>query len=133
MAAERVLADTSLFIEHLRSRDKTQSTLYRALLASEVETCAIVAAEVLVGARTPESEANARSLLRPFVIHAFTAAMAERLPQMVQELRARGQTRDLRDLMIAATAAVLGLPIATLNRAHFEDLSGVRSELPPVT
>ncbi|MEN6627670.1 MAG: type II toxin-antitoxin system VapC family toxin [Candidatus Sumerlaeia bacterium] len=126
MESRRVLADTSLFIEHLRAPDKTQTHLYRLALKSEVETCSIVAAEIYYGARKIESEKQASAVLAPFIVHPFTAAMAERMSRIVRELRKKNQMQDIRDVMIAAAALELNVSLATINRAHFERMPGLR-------
>jgi len=120
MADERVLADTSLFIEHLRARDKTKTSLYRLTRSAEVETCAIVAAEVFYGARNAASEQKAWSVLQPFTIHPFTVEMAARQCTVLPELVRRNRVPDIRDLMIAVTALEVDAPVATLNPSHFE-------------
>ncbi|MFH0794467.1 MAG: hypothetical protein V2A74_10590, partial [bacterium] len=61
VAGQRVLADTSVFIEHLRSRDKTSTLLYFLTGEYDVETCAIVAAKIFYGARNPGAEEAARA------------------------------------------------------------------------
>lgn len=125
MDAERVLADTSLFIEHLRSRDKSSTRLYRETSRRQVETSAIVAAEIYYGARTSDAELQARSALAPFIIHAFTPEMAARQGEIVRELVRQNRLQDMRDVMIAACALELGLPVAKLNRSHFESVPGL--------
>ena len=125
MASGRVLVDTSLFIEHLRSREKSATTLYRLQETAEPETGAIVAAELFYGARRQGSEEQVAAVLEPFFIHDFTSAMAARLPGIVQAMLRDNRTADLRDLMIAATALETGLPVATLNKKHFECISGI--------
>ncbi len=60
MEGRRVLADTTLFIEHLRAKDKTSTHLYNLTSRFQVETCAIVAAEIYYGARKAEAENQAR-------------------------------------------------------------------------
>lgn len=122
MANRRVLVDSSVFIEHLRARDKTKTHLYELENKAEVETCSIVAAEIFYGARRIEAEERAWALLRPFPIHAFTLEMASRGSAIVRELMKTNRIQELRDIMIAATALDLGLPVATLNRSHFEKI-----------
>lgn len=131
MAGRRVLADTSLFIEHLRARDKTKTHLYRLASKAEVETCSIVAAEIFYGARRPEAEEQAWSVLRPFPIHPFTVEMAARGSAIVRELQKNNRLQDVRDVMIAATALELELPIATLNRTHFSQIPGLKLKALP--
>lgn len=126
MAGGRVLADTTLFIEHLRAKDKTVTTLRRLARASTVETSAVVAAEVFYGARNAAAEQHAWMLLRPFVIHPFTLEMAARQCALLSKLAPLNRIPDLRDLMIAASALELGLPLATLNQRHFKSIPGLK-------
>lgn len=134
MDGQKVLADTSLFIEHLRARSKGSTHLYRLVQSAEVETCAIVAAEVFYGARNPEAETQARAVLRPFLVHPFTVEMASRQCTILPELRKQNRIPDLRDLMISVTALELELPIATLNPAHFEPIPGLElAQLSPAS
>ena len=125
MARRRVLADTTLFIEHLRAQDKEDTRLYKLAEKNQVETCAVVAAEVFYGTRSPDKERQAWSVLRPFPIHPFTIQMAAKQSAVLPDLVQRNKVPDIRDMMIAATAIVLGLPVATLNRSHFEEIPGL--------
>lgn len=51
---------------------------------------------------------------------AWEAATGLRWAQLLAELRARGRSMQIKDSLIAATALAHGLPLATLNRRHFE-------------
>jgi len=99
--------------------------LYRLAAQGEVETSAIVATEVFYGARKPESERQALSLLGVFPVHPFTVSIAARQCAVLPELVRSNRVPDLRDLLIAVTALELEIPIATLNRAHYEDIPGL--------
>jgi predicted nucleic acid-binding protein len=54
----------------------------------------------------------------------WEAATGLRWARLLAELRARGRSMPIKDSMIAATALVHGLPLATLNRRDF-DKAGV--------
>jgi len=51
---------------------------------------------------------------------AWEAATGLRWAQLLAELRASGSSMPIKDSLIAATALVHGLPVATLNRRDFE-------------
>lgn len=51
---------------------------------------------------------------------AWEAATGLRWARLLAELRARGQSMPIKDSLIAATALVHGLTVATRNRADFE-------------
>ena len=52
---------------------------------------------------------------------AWEAATGLRWAQLLAELRTRGRSMQIKDSLIAATALVHELPLATLNRRHFEE------------
>jgi tRNA(fMet)-specific endonuclease VapC len=128
MERRRILIDSTIFIEHLRARNKLQTTLYKLVQTCQVETSAIVAAEIFYGARKPEAKTQAHSILTPFIIHPFTFQMAARQSDIIIELSKINKMIDLRDLMIAATALEFKLPIVTHNRSHFDNISGLEIE-----
>jgi len=51
---------------------------------------------------------------------AWEAATGLRWAQLLADLRASGRSMPIKDSLIAATALVHGLPVATLNRRDFE-------------
>ena len=51
---------------------------------------------------------------------AWDAATGLRWARLLADLRARGRAMPVKDSLIAATALVYGIPIATLNRRDFE-------------
>ena len=55
---------------------------------------------------------------------AWEAATGLRWAQLLADLRVRGRSMQIKDSLIAATALAHSLPLATLNRRHFEE-SGV--------
>ncbi len=52
---------------------------------------------------------------------AWEAATGLRWAQLLAELRNRGRSMPIKDSLIAATALVHGIPVATLNRRDFEN------------
>lgn len=51
---------------------------------------------------------------------AWDAAIGLRWAELLADLRARGRSMPIKDSLIAATALVHGLPVATRNRRDFE-------------
>ena len=78
-----VLVDSSLFIEHLRARNKHSTRLHRLAQDAVVETCAIVAAELYYGAREPEMEKQVASALHSIPIHPYTIGLMSAFPSIV--------------------------------------------------
>lgn len=104
------------------------------LVANEAE-CAvdpIVLGELLIGIlslsggrKRRQLEAWFEELTRTVPCLPWDVATAQRWARLVAELRRRGQSMPLQDSMIAATALVHGLTIATHNTRDFAN-AGVR-------
>ena len=76
-------------------------------------------AEVYGGLRRGEEEATT-TLFAGFEHIPVSSAIAERAGRLQAQLRSRGQTRSIADLIIAATALEYGLQLATDNGKDFQ-------------
>lgn len=120
MEPRKILIDTSLFIEHIRERDKTSTMLARIQeLHHRLVTSSVVVAELCYGARTPLMRAEVEKVLYGVEILPFTEEMALQVSIEAENLKARNAIIGFRDLAIACVALVSGLPVATLNRREF--------------
>jgi len=120
-----MVIDTTLFIEHLRAKDKTQTTLFQ-LPSTELRYVSTVTVyELFAGATDASKVASARHELQGLLILPFTTEVAEKSGEIFQDLRSRGLMIELTDIFIAATALVNNLPIKTLNIRHFSRVQGL--------
>ena len=124
------LIDSCLLIDHLRAKDKTKTPFADVLIrCSEPSISTIVEYEVEVGMTDFHRElwSSIRTRLKmipfesPMVVHAC---------KIKHQLKAIGKQIGPLDLFIAATAIDAGLPLATLNRKHFEPIDGLELFLP---
>ena len=129
-----ILIDSSLFIEHMRAKDKKNTFLADILRHdSMLFISAVVEYEVELG-MTPRHIEQWSTIRRRLKILPFESSKALMACKVKHELKAKGKHIDLADLFIAATAIVNGLPLATLNRKHFDNIDGLRLLLPqPLT
>ncbi|NOT01923.1 MAG: type II toxin-antitoxin system VapC family toxin [Phycisphaerales bacterium] len=133
MDARTVLIDTSLFIAHIRARDKTSTLLTRIHERRfTFATSSIVVAELSYGARTGAMRAEITTLLSFTRIIPFTEKMAFRLSWEAERLKAKNAMIGFRDLAIACSALEERLPVATLNRRDFERVEGLNLVDPAV-
>ncbi len=72
------------------------------------------------GARRARLEKWFDEGVRRFPCLAWEAATGLRWAELLADLRARGRAMPIKDSLIAATALVHDLPVATLNRRDFE-------------
>ena len=120
-----VAIDTCVLIEFLRSKDKSK-TMYATLVRSEAPLfiSTIVLFELLAGLNE-SNQACLRGLLRKVVCLSFDTKTAEIAADLSRILRKNRIQVESSDLFVAATAIVHGLPLATLNRKHFERIEGL--------
>lgn len=114
----KVLLDSSLVIDLLRRQDKASTWLYN-LSGEEYQLYAsiITHAELYAGKSVWE-----KSTAREELIEIFSGIKLLRLTKMISEQS--GQIRadydiNLIDAIIAATAVIQELPLATLNQKHY--------------
>jgi hypothetical protein len=104
----------------------------RAVSEDEIGLSAITIQEVRTGAESMSAGKKRKAveawleedLLRGFAgrILAIDAAIANFCGRLIVEAIGKGHTPALGDALIAATARVHGMAVATLNRKHFERL-----------
>jgi predicted nucleic acid-binding protein len=120
MADKIVLADTSILIDLFRKTDKNNAALI-ALVRQGYAFCisAVTEYEIYVGASLGQLDFWNNFLdkteVLPFDKHVVKAAV-----YLNRELKKKRKLIDNADLFIAATAFAHNIPIATLNKKHFE-------------
>ncbi len=120
MANKIVLVDTSILIDYYRKTDKEKSawiTLVRQDYSFAIS--AITKYEIYSGA-TPNQLSFWDSVLQAITIIPFDEMAVDTAVIINSALKKKRKQLDLADLFIAATAIAHGLPIATLNRNHFD-------------
>jgi len=121
-----MVIDTSIFIEHLRAKDKFATTLYQLTNDNELFISSISLYELYMGATTKEKEKDVQSLTDDLAILPFTNLVAIKAAEIYHALRRSNQVIEFRDIFIAATCIVHELPIVTLNKKHFERVEGLK-------
>lgn len=120
-----VLIDTSVLIEYFRKQDKTKTFLYElAGKHTDIYVSAITKFEIWVGNR-PHQSTFWQNLFSAMKTLPFGDLEAEEAGNIQQILLKTGQQIGISDVLIAATALVHGLPVATLNTKHFERINGL--------
>lgn len=120
-----VLIDTSVLIEYFRKQDKTKTFLYElAGKYADIYVSAITKFEIWVGNR-PHQSTFWQNLFSSLKTLPFGDLEAEEAGNIQQTLLKTGQQIGISDVLIAATALVHGLPVATLNTKHFERINGL--------
>jgi tRNA(fMet)-specific endonuclease VapC len=121
-----MVIDTGIFIEHLRAKDKTATTLFKLAEEPELFISAVSLYELYMGATTKEKQADVKNITEDLSILPFTDTVAEKTGEIYHQLRKTNQIIEFRDIFIAATCLTFSLPIATLNKKHFRRIEGLK-------
>lgn len=121
-----MVADTGVFIEHLRAKDKLSTTLYKLADGVEIYLSSVTLYELHMGATTPEKVKDVETITESFITLPFTDQVAQKAAEIYHLLRRRNQMIEFRDIFIAATCLVHDLPILTLNKKHFKRIDSLK-------
>lgn len=120
-----MVIDTGIFIEHLRSKEKTNTTLYKISNNIDLHISSVSLYELYMGATNKDKEKDVINLTEDLTILPFNEAVAIEAAQIFHQLKAANKLIDFRDIFIAATCLVNNLPILTFNKKHFERIEGL--------
>jgi predicted nucleic acid-binding protein len=121
-----VVVDADVFIKHWRSKNKKE-TLLAKLIQQRRKICvsAVAKYEVFIGAKAEDLN-EWKQIFRNVTVFAFDYTAIETARNVYLQLKRENKMIDISDILIASTAMANGLPLATLNRSHFERIRGLR-------
>ncbi|RIV19301.1 type II toxin-antitoxin system VapC family toxin [Fibrisoma montanum] len=125
MADKIVLADTSLLIDLFRKTDKANSVLVGLVRQGYTYSIsAVTEFEIYTGAALGQIQFW-DTLLQKIQVLPFDKDVARIAVEINSDLKRRRKQIAIPDLFIAATAISNHLPLATLNKKHFERVDGL--------
>ena len=121
-----VVIDSCVFIEYFRSKDK-QKTLLSRIYQQQMElyVSAVAKYEVLSGAKVEHMD-EWQHTFENITVLPFEDSTIMTAREIFRQLKQDRKLVSLGDILIAATAIANDLPLATLNRNHFERIRGLR-------
>ena len=117
---KKLLVDTSVIIDFLRSLDK-EKTLYYQLSQNELYISLLTHTELFGGRSVWESK-KARNALVDIFTGVTIISLTEEISEMAGKIKAYNHDRSLLDCIIAATSLCNNLELATLNVKDFEHI-----------
>jgi len=120
-----MVIDTGIFIEHIRAKDKLNTTLYLIPDNTELFVSSISMYELYMGTATKEKENEVRAITEDLQILPFNDGVAFKAAQLYHALKKQNKLIEFRDIFIAATCLVNDLPLITLNKKHFKRIEGL--------
>ncbi|MEM9887934.1 MAG: type II toxin-antitoxin system VapC family toxin [Bacteroidota bacterium] len=125
MENRRVVADTTIFIEHLRATKKEKTKLFKLVNEVELYTSAITVYKLLMGAKTEQKKQDVFLLVEDIPILPFDYEASLKAAEIFHYLRTSNKLIEFRDIFIGAICLANNLPVATINRKHFERIKGL--------
>ncbi len=125
MAAPGMVVDSGVFIEHLRSKDKTKTILYSITGISQLYVSAVTLYELYMGAPTKEKKNDIQLITKNISVIPFSDIVALKASEIYHELRKTNQMIEFRDIFIGATCIVYNIPLKTTNVKHFNRIKGI--------
>lgn len=125
-----ILVDTDVLVWALRGSDPARSWLRAARERQPLAVSVVTVAELTGGMRSGERD-RVWSLLAALRPEPVTELIARRAGEFRREYRSSHATIGTPDYLIAATADVLGVRLATLNVRHFPMFADLRRPFEP--
>ncbi len=120
-----MVVDTSIVIEHIRTKDKLSTTLYKLTEQKIIFISTVSLYELYIGANSKDKQNDVRLSTKKLIVLPFTYSISILASQIFLQLKAKNQLIEFRDIFIGATCIKHNLPIKTLNKKHFERIEGL--------
>ena len=125
MAGQIILLDTSIAIDYFRKKDKSKTLFVQlANYYTQFFISAITEYEIRSGIK-PEQETFWEEVLGQLEVIPFDSKIVAAATEINRLLKRKSKQTAIPDLFIAATAVENKIPLATLNRKHFERIESL--------
>ena len=126
-----IVVDTSVWIEFFNQPHSPVTLHLQSLLRNrQVVLVGMVLAEILQGIKNPEEAQRVRKSLEPLPFLETTRENWQKAGELSAQLRRKGLTLPLSDLIIAATALQEEVAVFTLD-PHFKKVPTLKLHIPP--
>ena len=121
-----IIADTCVWIEFFRNPESELTLQLKELIKDrKVVMVGMVLAEILQGIRTKKEAGSVKDSLKRLPYLEMTRAAWEKAGELSRDLRRRGITIPLSDMIIASLAIVGGYEVLTVD-PHFQHVPGLK-------
>jgi len=125
MANQVVLLDTNILIDYFRKSKKSNSSLNYLIKENYKFSISVITHFEILRGIIKEQEQFWWTLLKDVEVISYYPAINYTAIQIQNQLRIQRKTITIEDLIIAATAVHLKIPLATLNTKHFQNIEGL--------
>ena len=120
-----VCLDTSVLIDFYRKRDKSKSLFFKMTEKYAFFAVSAVTQYELCLGNSQEQNIFWDDFFSRIVVLPFDTKSVKKAINIYQQLKQQNKLIDMPDIMIAGTAIQNNMPLATLNRKHFERIGGL--------
>ena len=120
-----ICLDTSVLIDFYRIKDKTKSLFFK--LTEEYTFFAVSAVteyELYLG-NSQEQNVFWNDFFSRIIVLPFDSKAVKQAVNIYKQLKQQNKLIDMPDIIIAGTVLQNNMPLATLNRKHFERINGL--------
>ena len=125
MAATNLVIDTSVFIEHLRAKNKQKTILFTLPDYVKLFASVVTLYELFAGTTTETKSRDVQVITQGITILPVNEDVARQASIICHKLRANNKTAELRDILIAATCIAYDFPLKTTSTKPFNRISSI--------
>jgi len=115
-----------VLIDYYRKKDKSKSLFFKLTKEYSVfAVSAITEYELYIG-NSQEQNIFWNDFFLQITVLPFDTKVVKRAVDIYKQLKQQSKLIDIPDIMIAGTALQNRIPLATLNRKHFERINGLQ-------
>lgn len=126
MEIHAVVVDSGIFIEHLRAKNKSTTTLFQLSQTSDIFISSVTLYELYCGATSEQKEMDIQKITEDLMVLSLTDEVAIRAAKLYIQLKQQNNMIEFRDIFIAATCIVNDMPLITLNKKHFARITELK-------
>ncbi len=121
----KIIADTCIWIEFFRTKSETSNRMKDFIAGNLVVGSGIILAELLQGSKTNKEREIIIDIFNTLDYIEITKDIWIEAGNLASELRSRGKTIPLSDIILATCARKHQYHIFTIDK-HFQDIPGVK-------
>ena len=126
MESRVICLDTSVLIDHYRKKDKSKSMFFRLTEKYVLFVVSSVTIYELYLGNSEEQNIFWDNFFSQITILPFDTKAAKKATEIYQQLKRDNKLIEMPDILIAGIALQNNLPLATLNKKHFERIKGLQ-------
>lgn len=120
-----MLVDTDVCLDFFKDRGTGAAAMRMLLTQRRATLCAVTVYELYAGATRPERLRHLDALLAQVSLAGISPDVGRRAGTIYTYLRSKGDLIPSHDILIAATALELGMPLVSRNAKHFSRIDGL--------